>query len=54
MFLSLSVPILQVNTHHVLDAAVPFGGYKESGLGREHGKEVLEHYTQVRVEEVCQ
>ncbi|EFN58462.1 hypothetical protein CHLNCDRAFT_50233 [Chlorella variabilis] len=35
-----------VNTHHVMDAAVPFGGYKSSGYGREHGGAVLEHYTQ--------
>uniref|UniRef100_A0A1D2ACJ9 Aldehyde dehydrogenase domain-containing protein n=1 Tax=Auxenochlorella protothecoides TaxID=3075 RepID=A0A1D2ACJ9_AUXPR len=51
---TLKAGTVWVNTHHVLDAAVPFGGYKESGLGREHGKEVLEHYTQVRDEEVCQ
>lgn len=35
-----------VNTHHILDAAVPFGGYKQSGFGREHGAAALEHYTQ--------
>lgn len=29
-----------------MDAAVPFGGYKSSGYGREHGGAVLEHYTQ--------
>lgn len=37
---------LWVNSHHIMDAAVPFGGYKESGFGREHGSSVLEHYTQ--------
>lgn len=37
-----------VNTHHILDAAVPFGGYKESGIGREHGSAALEHYTQTK------
>lgn len=26
----------------------PFGGYKQSGLGREHGREALHHYTQVK------
>ncbi|KFM23636.1 Aldehyde dehydrogenase X, mitochondrial [Auxenochlorella protothecoides] len=45
---TLKAGTVWVNTHHVLDAAVPFGGYKESGLGREHGKEVLEHYTQTK------
>jgi acyl-CoA reductase-like NAD-dependent aldehyde dehydrogenase len=38
----------QVNTHHILDAAVPFGGYKQSGFGREHGMDVLSHYTQTK------
>ena len=36
-----------VNTWNQFDAAVPFGGYKLSGIGREHGEEVLSHYTQV-------
>jgi len=30
--------IVWVNTHHVMDASTPFGGYKESGIGREHGE----------------
>lgn len=38
--------VCTVNTHHIMDAAVPFGGYKESGFGREHGSAILEHYTQ--------
>ncbi len=38
---------LQINTWNVFDAAVPFGGYKLSGIGREHGEEALHHYTQV-------
>ncbi|PRW56317.1 aldehyde dehydrogenase [Chlorella sorokiniana] len=37
-----------VNTHHIMDASVPFGGYKQSGFGREHGSAVLEHYTQTK------
>ena len=36
-----------VNTWNQFDTAVPFGGYKMSGIGREHGAEVLDHYTQV-------
>jgi acyl-CoA reductase-like NAD-dependent aldehyde dehydrogenase len=27
---------------------IPFGGYKMSGIGREHGSEVIHEYTQVR------
>ena len=37
----------QINTWNVFDCAVEFGGYKLSGIGREHGDEVLHHYTQV-------
>ncbi len=34
-----------VNCYNVFDAAVPFGGYKSSGFGRELGKQALELYT---------
>jgi len=37
-----------INCYNVFDAALPFGGYKESGWGREMGHEVLEHYTEVK------
>jgi phenylacetaldehyde dehydrogenase len=37
-----------VNCYNVFDAALPFGGYKESGWGREMGHEVLEHYTETK------
>jgi len=36
------------NTHNFGDVALPFGGYKESGWGREMGKEVLELYTETK------
>ena len=36
-----------VNTYNVYDTAAPFGGYKQSGFGREMGAHALEHYTQV-------
>jgi phenylacetaldehyde dehydrogenase len=32
----------------VFDASLPFGGYKQSGWGREMGHEVLESYTEVK------
>lgn len=35
-----------VNCYNVFDAALPFGGYKQSGWGREMGEAVLEHYTE--------
>ena len=37
-----------VNTYNVYDTAVPFGGYKQSGFGREMSLHALEHYTQVK------
>ena len=37
-----------INGYNVLDAASPFGGYKQSGWGREMGHEVLELYTQTK------
>jgi phenylacetaldehyde dehydrogenase len=35
-----------INTYHVFDAAMPFGGYKESGWGREMGSQVLNNYLE--------
>jgi betaine-aldehyde dehydrogenase len=37
-----------INTFNMFNAAVPFGGYKQSGYGREMGKHALELYTQVK------
>ncbi|MBV8476773.1 MAG: aldehyde dehydrogenase family protein [Acidobacteria bacterium] len=37
-----------INCYNIFDAALPFGGYKQSGWGREMGREVLEHYTEVK------
>jgi phenylacetaldehyde dehydrogenase len=37
-----------INCYNVFDAALPFGGYKESGWGREMGHEALNLYTQTK------
>ena len=37
-----------INCYNIFDAALPFGGYKQSGWGREMGHEVLENYTEVK------
>jgi phenylacetaldehyde dehydrogenase len=37
-----------INCYNVFDAALPFGGYKQSGWGREMGREVLNNYTEVK------
>ncbi|CAG8633855.1 9379_t:CDS:2 [Paraglomus brasilianum] len=40
-----------VNCYNLTHASAPFGGYKESGHGRENGKNVLDSYTEVKT--VC-
>jgi acyl-CoA reductase-like NAD-dependent aldehyde dehydrogenase len=37
-----------INTYNLYDPASPFGGYKESGYGRDLGRHALEQYTQVK------
>src|SRR5438132_4597891 len=37
-----------INTYNIYDTAAPFGGYKQSGFGREMSVHALEHYTQVK------
>lgn len=37
-----------MNCHNVFDASLPFGGYKQSGLGREMGEDVLRNYLEVK------
>ncbi len=40
-----------INCYNVFDAALPFGGYKQSGWGREMGHDALENYTETKA--VC-
>ncbi|MFJ7928566.1 aldehyde dehydrogenase family protein [Peribacillus sp. NPDC096448] len=37
-----------VNCYNAFDAASPFGGYKQSGIGREMGSYALDNYTEVK------
>lgn len=37
-----------VNTHGVLDPNMPFGGFKQSGIGREHGRIALDAYLECK------
>ena len=37
-----------VNTYNTLHHQLPFGGYKESGIGRELGEDALANYTQTK------
>jgi phenylacetaldehyde dehydrogenase len=40
-----------INCYNIFDASLPFGGYKQSGWGREMGHQALEAYTEVKA--VC-
>ena len=37
-----------INGYNLLDATSPWGGFKQSGIGREMGRYALEHYTEVK------
>jgi aldehyde dehydrogenase (NAD+) len=37
-----------INCYHVLDTRAPFGGFKQSGMGRELGEYALHEYTEVK------
>tara|TARA_R110002096_G_scaffold434321_2_gene655540 strand:+ start:19819 stop:21321 length:1503 start_codon:yes stop_codon:yes gene_type:complete len=37
-----------VNCHNILDVAMPFGGYKQSGFGKDMGKEALDSYLETK------
>ena len=37
-----------VNDHGRPDVAIPFGGFRESGIGREHGRVSVVSYTELK------
>ncbi|MDO8213376.1 aldehyde dehydrogenase family protein [Conexibacter sp. CPCC 206217] len=39
---------VHINSYHVFSAELPFGGYKQSGWGREMGEEVLNNYMETK------
>ncbi len=39
---------VHINTYHIYDAALPFGGFKQSGWGREMGEEALAAYQELK------
>jgi phenylacetaldehyde dehydrogenase len=40
--------LVWINDHHRLDPASPWGGFKDSGTGRETGIESFDHFTEIR------
>jgi phenylacetaldehyde dehydrogenase len=45
---ALKAGTVWINCYNIFDAALPFGGYKQSGWGREMGHAVLDLYTQTK------
>jgi aldehyde dehydrogenase (NAD+) len=45
---ALKAGTVWINAYNVYDPGLPFGGYKQSGFGRERGHYALEEYTQVK------
>lgn len=37
-----------INAYNITPIELPFGGYKQSGLGRENGRAAIEHYTRLK------
>jgi phenylacetaldehyde dehydrogenase len=48
MVRKIKAGMVGVNMHGSIDPALPFGGFKQSGWGREKGRDVLELYTEVK------
>ena len=45
---ALHAVIVWINEYNITPAESPFGGYKESGIGRENGLQTIEHFTQTK------
>ena len=48
MAASMKAGTVWINCYHFVDAAAPWGGFKESGWGREKGPYAIEHYTELK------
>lgn len=45
---ALEAGIIWINNYNLYPPEIPFGGYKSSGIGRENGLAVIDHYTQLK------
>ena len=45
---ALETGVISINSNTSVRVATPFGGFKQSGLGRELGPDALEHYTELK------
>lgn len=45
---NLKAGTIWINTHVPVDLNLPFGGVKQSGVGREHGRSMIDQYTELK------
>jgi betaine-aldehyde dehydrogenase len=45
---ALETGVLSINSNTSVRVTTPFGGFKQSGVGRELGPHALEHYTELK------
>jgi acyl-CoA reductase-like NAD-dependent aldehyde dehydrogenase len=45
---ALETGVISINSNTSVRVSTPFGGFKQSGLGRELGPDALEHYTELK------
>jgi betaine-aldehyde dehydrogenase len=45
---AIETGVLSINSNTSVRVSTPFGGFKQSGVGRELGPHALEHYTEVK------
>jgi betaine-aldehyde dehydrogenase len=45
---ALDTGVISINSNSSVRVATPFGGFKQSGVGRELGPDALDHYTDVK------
>ncbi|HET7120911.1 MAG TPA: aldehyde dehydrogenase family protein [Solirubrobacterales bacterium] len=45
---ALETGVISINSNTSVRVSTPFGGFKQSGVGRELGPDALEHYTEVK------
>jgi phenylacetaldehyde dehydrogenase len=45
---ALKAGTVWINCYNLVDPATPFGGFKQSGWGREHGRQAMELYSEVK------
>ena len=43
---AIETGVVSINSNTSVRVATPFGGFKQSGVGRELGPDALEHYTE--------